>query len=265
MQSMLRRLSILAAVFMLIAAVSSAQTAQIPLEDLSLLESGSVLQDSFDEDVTARLYAFQGSAGDFVSVAMVQVDETGSLDPYLLLFAPDGELLASDDDSGSVFLSALIEGVELPSDGTYLVLATSLYYIESTSPDVPEPQDYVIGIEGATAPDVSEISIEALPMAYGDTLSAESTVSNPGVFFAFAGDAGDVVNVLMDSGEFPTLLHLFAPTGERIATDASAISELDLQDEGVYLILATDAFFYEAQQEDGFFIGGEFTLALEGQ
>ncbi|MCA9913876.1 MAG: PPC domain-containing protein, partial [Anaerolineae bacterium] len=134
MQSMLRRLSILAAVFMLIAAVSSAQTAQIPLEDLSLLESGSVLQDSFDEDVTARLYAFQGSAGDFVSVAMVQVDETGSLDPYLLLFAPDGELLASDDDSGSVFLSALIEGVELPSDGTYLVLATSLYYIESTSP-----------------------------------------------------------------------------------------------------------------------------------
>lgn len=265
MQLLLRRLSVLAAVFMLIAAVSHAQTAQIPLEELPLMESGSVLQDSFDEDVTARLYAFQASAGDIVSVAMVQSDEEGELDPYLLLFAPDGELLASDDDSGSVFLSALIDRVELPSDGTYLVLATSLYYIESTSPDVTEPQDYLIGMEGATTPDTDEISIEALPMAYGDTLDAESTLTHPGVFFAFAGDAGDVVSVLMDSEEFPTLLHLFAPGGERIATDASAITEVELEAEGVYLILATDAFFYEALQEDTFFLGGAFTLALDGQ
>ncbi len=265
MQFMLRRLSVLAAVFMLIAAVSSAQTAQIPVEDLPLLESGNVSQDRFDEDVTARLYAFQGSAGDLVSVAMVQVDEEGELDPYLLLFAPDGELLASDDDSGSVFLSALIDSVELPSDGTYLVLATSLFYIESTSPDVTEPQEYLIGIEGATAPEDSELSIEALPMTYGDAFSAESSATNPGVFFAFAGAAGDAVSVMMDSEEFPTLLHLFAPTGERIAADASAISELELEDDGVYVILATDAFFYEALLEDTFFLGGEFTLALDGQ
>jgi len=266
MQHLLRRISVLAAVFLLVAAAAFAQTAQVPLEDLPLLEEGSVSQDSFNEDVTARLYAFQGSAGDVISVAMAQLDEEGDLDPYLLLFAPDGTLLAVDDDSGAVFLSALIDSVELPQDGTYLVLATSLFYLDSTEPDVPELQEYALGVQGATAPEGDEpATLEALPLEASSSVSAESTPEMPGIFFAFAGNAGDTVNITMESEEFPTLLHLFTPDGTRVAVDASAISDLTLEEDGVYLILATDAFFYEALEEDGFFLGGAFTLTLEQQ
>jgi len=266
MQHFLRRISALTAVFLLVAAVSSAQTAEVPLEDIPLLEDGSVLQDSFDEDVTARLYAFQGSAGDVVSVAMVQLDEEGDLDPYLMLFDSAGELLAADDDSGSTFLSALIENVELQGDGTYFVLATSLFYLDSTEPDVPEPQEYAVGIQGATPPNSDDFAtLELFALEYGDAVRGESTSQAPGIFFGFAANAGDTVSIIMQSDEFPTLLHLFDASGERIAVDASAISDLTLEDSGVYIILATDAFFYESLDEDGFFAGGEFTLSLDGE
>lgn len=269
MYPMLRRISILAVVLLLVAAVSLAQTAEIPLEDLPMLENDSALQDSFDEEVTAQLYAFQGSAGDVVSLAMTQLDEDGELDPYLLLFAQDGTLLAADDDSGAVFLSALIDGVELPDDGTYFVLATSLFYLDSTAPDVPEPQGYIVSLQGATpatdADDAQSAQIEAVPLGYGDSVSADSTLEMPSTFFAFAGEAGETVRIVMDSDEFPTLVHLFDPTGARVAVDASAIGVEALEESGVYLILAGDAFFYEALLEDGFFLGGSFALALDGE
>ena len=47
---------------------------------------------------------------------------SGTLDPVLTLLAPDGQPVAFDDDAGGE-RSALISGVQLPSDGVYGVQA----------------------------------------------------------------------------------------------------------------------------------------------
>jgi hypothetical protein len=82
--------------------------------------------------------------------------------------------------------------------------------------------------------------------------------------FVFEGTAGDIVTVLVESDEFPTIIHLFDPTGARLAVDPSAITSLELTEDGVYLILATDVFFYDVLEDNGFYSGGVFVLSLDG-
>ena len=62
---------------------------------------------------------FEGSSGDELSIGM-----TSEGDTYLLLVAPNGTIIADDDDGGSN-LNAHIESVELPADGQYTIVATS--------------------------------------------------------------------------------------------------------------------------------------------
>ncbi len=65
-------------------------------------------------------WRFEGSAGDVVTIYAPGVN---NLDTYLELYAPNGELLAEDDDSGRtrVDWAALIQGYRLPTTGTYRI------------------------------------------------------------------------------------------------------------------------------------------------
>jgi hypothetical protein len=69
------------------------------------------------EPDTRHHWLFDGEAGDIVGIAM-----SGALDAYLELFAPDGVRVAVDDDSGSGSNAAII-AFELPSSGTYRIIA----------------------------------------------------------------------------------------------------------------------------------------------
>jgi hypothetical protein len=101
-------------------------------------------------------------------------------------------------------------------------------------------------------------------LEYGDSVDADSTESNPVVFFVFEGSEGDVVDIMVQSDEFPTLLHIFDPEGTHLGVDPSAITGVELPEVGLYLILATDAFFYDVLSDDTYFIGGNFVLSLDG-
>ena len=74
-----------------------------------------------DEDI----WAFAGSSGDIVTIAM---SETDGMDTYLELYAPDGRLLTEDDDSGSGAYDARITEFLLPGDGTYTIVARGYDY-----------------------------------------------------------------------------------------------------------------------------------------
>lgn len=64
---------------------------------------------------------FDGTAGDVVTITLTTTD-----DPYLVLLAPDGTRVASNDDHGSLRdLNARIEEYELRSSGEYTIVATS--------------------------------------------------------------------------------------------------------------------------------------------
>jgi immune inhibitor A len=65
-------------------------------------------------------WRFEGSAGDVVTIYAPGVN---NLDTYLELYAPTGDMLTEDDDSGrnTVDWAALIQGYTLPTTGTYRI------------------------------------------------------------------------------------------------------------------------------------------------
>ena len=220
---------------------------------------------SFDGTTTAQLYAFYASEGDAVTITMTAQDT--ELDPYLLLFdATTGALIAQNDDVQAGNLAASLD-LDIETDGGYLVLATSLVYLDGTSIEADSEQNYTIAIVGATLPnDVTDDAIVALNtdlITVGRPINGTSDVDTPANFFSFESDTNSNIVLMVDSNEFFTVLHLFAPDGSRLATDASAIATT-LEDNGVYLIIAGDLFFYEALNEDGFFTGGTYSLELDG-
>jgi hypothetical protein len=84
---------------------------------------------SFGEPIAGDLAAgeldtwtFIGKAGQLVTISMERFpqDQAELLDPYIELYAPDGTLIASDDDSGPG-KDALILGATLPADGLYSI------------------------------------------------------------------------------------------------------------------------------------------------
>ena len=66
--------------------------------------------EALSEDMQAQLYAFDATKGDTVTITMTQIDD--DLDPFLVLLGSAGEVIATDDDSGTVSLSAEISGRE---------------------------------------------------------------------------------------------------------------------------------------------------------
>lgn len=218
----------------------------------------------FDDTLTAQLYGFYASEGDVVTITMTATDN--DLDPYLLIFdATTGALIAQNDDIQAGNLAASLE-LDVEADGAYLVVATSLIYLDGTSSEADSKQDYTIAIVGATVPDTVEddeiVAIAAQPITIGEQLASDSNVDNPANAFSFEAQVDDTIVLMIDSNEFFTVLHLFAPDGSRIAGDASAINTV-LDTDGVYLVLAGDLFFYEALSEDGFFTGGTYSLELD--
>jgi hypothetical protein len=64
-------------------------------------------------------FTFEGQAGQLAVVSMT--DRSHALDPLVLLFDPEGQLLGQDDDGGGGLDAQLV--VELPADGRYEVEA----------------------------------------------------------------------------------------------------------------------------------------------
>lgn len=70
---------------------------------------------------TRHHWQFEGKEGDTVTISMKLLE--GDLDPYLELFAPDGERLVTDDDSGGESDAEIY--YTLPLTGVYRIVARS--------------------------------------------------------------------------------------------------------------------------------------------
>ncbi|MCY3935802.1 MAG: pre-peptidase C-terminal domain-containing protein [Chloroflexi bacterium] len=90
---------------------SSAEVGEIPIA------YGDRLAPPIGESELGLRFALQGQAGDLIDIA---VSSYSKLDTQITVHAPDGTLLASDDDSGRGYNPELL-GLYLPQDGTYLI------------------------------------------------------------------------------------------------------------------------------------------------
>ncbi len=187
---------------------------------------GETVQKSLEEGL-GQGWFFTGSEGDVVTIAMGALDD--SLDCYLELYGPDGQLLTEDDDSGRD-LDALIEFYQLPADGTYRVVALDA---------ILEGGTYELSLEQ------TEMVVQGV-LTYGDSVGADLE-RDTRHHWLFEGIEGDVVTISMNSleGEMDTYLELFAPNGVRVRTDDDSggdsdaeIAEFDLPLSGTYRVIA---------------------------
>lgn len=73
------------------------------------------------ESALAHLYTFNGRGGQFVTIEMRRL--SGTIDPVLFLYGPDGAGIAMDDNSGGG-RAALLQNIILPQDGLYTIQAS---------------------------------------------------------------------------------------------------------------------------------------------
>lgn len=244
----------------------------------ALLEDGAVVESQFEGLSAAHLYGFYGSAGDLVTIEMASGADS-FIDPLVALIGPQGQVVAANDDTrdadGEIeSLDSLIAEVELPVDGPYLIMATAYSYIRRDADEelVAEENGYTLTLEGATTPELTdETVVGGLAIEAGAVVEGELTWENPVSIFFLDGKAGDVINVSMDSEDTDPIIYVFAPSGTRAAVNDDAegldsrIEDLELTEDGTYLILATNAFFYTSVdgEDASSFDDGEFTLTLE--
>ena len=258
---------------------ATAQEDEFDIE-LDILEDGDSVTGVFQDNVTARFYAFNASEGDRVNISMTQITE--GLDPYIVLLGARGEVLTDDDDGGELELSSHIRNFLIPASGSYFLLATDYNYrdnifVEAEQVTAPvEPLEYTLSINGIRphSRDTTSISLFQGDLEFGVEMRGGSSPREPVFYYAFVGSAGQTIDLAIESEEFDTALHLFAPGGDRIAISDdenpgvsepnAAIRGVMLPEDGLYIVFATDVFFYNAgrTQQGQNFVGGRFKLYL---
>lgn len=179
-------------------------------------------------------------------------DESQLADPYLLLVGPDGDVIARSDDTRRS-LNAAIQGVVLPDDGEYTIVATS-YGDEQTFQYRLETS-----IEDPDSAGENLRSIDLNSTAVGEIDKADPYDRDRRGFHepvTFDGSAGQTVRIDMGSRPGDTYLMLLDPSGNVIAENDdhrslnSSIERVTLPEDGEYTIVATsfseeDRFTYE--------------------
>lgn len=248
--------------------------AQDDIQQIPVLSTGQPQEAEFADRVTSQLFLFTASEGDVATLTMRQA-EGSILDPYLVLIAPGGEVVATDDDSGGNF-AAQLSNVELPETGTYLVLASSFEFIDPyVVPDtLDQPLPYTILLEGnitasSTPPD--EIEIERTEAQLNGQITDTVDEETPVQIYQFEVPTVGSLSAEIVADDFQTTLHLFDPFGSRIAIDYTTLQNVLLEDPGMYTLLVSDVAFYTLGTEQAGiaamveFVGGDYVLNISGQ
>ena len=163
---------------------------------------GDRLATPIGESETGLRYALTGVAGDRIDIA---VSSYSKLDTHIAIHAPDGTLLAADDDSGRGYNPELL-GLYLPQDGTYIITLDPVWQGDgqpvSIAIDLREPlvlSDGVLSIKlnNKQSMEVVSLTVEAA----GDIrLRAQVTGSASDVIRFAAMQSGNTLATLQHSG-----------------------------------------------------------------
>lgn len=194
------------------------------------LSDGSVTSDVFLRGpVQPHVYTFTGEAGQYVTVRMARI--SGTVDPMLRLFDPQGAALAVDDNSGGN-RTALLRNILLRQDGQYSIQAEGGdgpgdYEISLTSGERPIPVTPTIIAPPTFTPAALALNLTpstAVPDAVLEPyVPVIGSLIRPGDVnrHTFEASAGDVVSIglrkLQPDSRLRPLLEVVNPGGELVA------------------------------------------------
>lgn len=221
---------------MLLPSTSFAQEQET--DDNRTLRPGETVMGMINPVVDEDFYYIEGSTGMTIWIAMNGI---GRLDSYLILIAPDGTWITTDDDGGGGF-DAFINAW-LPQNGTYTIVARSLgqasrgpyaLYVNLTQDEgfVPLPG----------YPDDNRT------MEMGGALQGVINPVNDEDFYYFEGSVGMQPVISMQSTDgLDSYLILINPDGTWVGVDDDSGGNLNariiatLQQDGRYTIIARNS------------------------
>lgn len=232
------------------------------------LAFGQTIQGTISSDRVIERYSFTGQANAQVLIRMEAPDST--LDPFLYLYGPGGEIIGQDDDSAPGSGAEL--AVVLPEAGQYTIVATRFgrengtteggYLLSLRSSGAADPgSNEMITFERAMPDDFA-----GLPrLLYGDAV--EGTIDADNYFrpYVFEARAGNEVVITMENvaGDLDPVVLLVDETLRTIAEHDDISAEntnarltFVIPTDGFYAILAT-----RYRGEEGTTTGG-FLLTL---
>lgn len=206
-----------------------------------------------DDGAYYRLYRFSAAAGQLVRITMNSDD----FDAYLLLLDAYGNILATDDDSGSGTNARIT--YTIPHTGDFLVIAKSYWRTGEGW--------YTLSLEFVdnSVPPVSDERVLSFGRSITARLGPQDDVLVDGTYakrYTFFGTAGHRVRITMRSTEFNAYLILLDPNGEFLAGDndsgggTDAMIEIRLPSTGTYTVFANA---YRPGEQ------GRFTIRLDSQ
>lgn len=212
--------------------------------------TGSIAVDNevtgeLSEDNPLIVYTFDGAAGEIVGVN-VAFDE---IDGYLLLADADGNILAENDDSISIYNST-IPAVELPEDGNYQIGISTYSYVRTDDPS--EEGSFRLTL---ATPEVSSVEI-------GDEIEGAITEDQPTALYFIDAEVGQLLVVAVESDDFDTQLALDPVSGQDVIQEFnddfgegtnSQIGPTLIAEGGRYVVTVSSFFEDEA---------GSFTLSV---
>ncbi len=160
------------------------------------------------------VYSFSATAGQQVAITMTG---TAPVDPYLILFAPDGDAIGEDDNGGGGTTARIppVAGTfgSLPQTGTYIIYANTALGNQLGNYSI------TLNFSGATC--------ASTPITLGQTINGSLAAGDCRLPFdgslmdayTFTGTAGQQIAISQTSSAFDAFLLLLSPTGSAIAAD----------------------------------------------
>lgn len=223
----------------------------------------------FTADEPEHVFTYDGMAGQIITLELSRL--SGTLDPVLTLFDPEGNAMAMDDDSGNN-TDARLSNIRLTQNGTYSVQAhgTGLFgeYLLRLRTDV-QPLE-LLSFPTATATSVEPYITPTIGAADGDLrLQSHSpligSLARIGDFqrFSLFAEAGQRITLQVSpfngSGIRPQF-EIYGPEGTQVTSAMSSTSNAGgmafvvgevIEETGAYIIIVTG--------EDG--TQGDFTIS----
>ena len=211
--------------------------------DATAIANGETVNQSLDNSRYEVRYSFDGAMGDVITVDMIARD--GDLDPYLALYTAENKLVAfNDDDTSNASRNARLQTIELPLDGTYIIVASRYGGLNGTTQGA---FDLSFAINGQTTPDASGSNLNpardlldapAVEIELGDGLIVLLTPENTPLAYAFQGEVGMVITVSLkrEDGDVDAGLVLIDPDGNPIASNTEYSGTADARMEDIRLV-----------------------------
>lgn len=225
-----------------------------------LIRIGEPVEGRITDEIFVNTYAYEGRAGEVITIRMEAIGD-GLLDTYVILSTVDGEVLAEDDDGGGSPGSSLIDGVEIPGDGLYVISATRFQQELGSSSGAYR---LTVTRAGEEAQPVDEI----VEIGFGELVQGEVVPGQRTTLYRFYGEEGQRITAALRfrTGSLPLILILMDEDDRELARAAVGrearivtsreIANFPLPISGDYTLRVARA--------PGADDPGQFSLALDG-